>query len=176
VAGLLRHVDHDHPEHDGHHRHVHPRRPADQATVPTPGRFGRRAGHAGQPALDDDYRSADDDAATHDERATDEYAAADDDAPTTTQAGPTPEEQAIAKLNNGADQCYPFPAPIQQGYGQNTITTSGSGPTFVLTVVTHNMDGSTLQTFTWNVDRATLAFTPTNDLAQVASNHCSLLR
>jgi hypothetical protein len=96
--------------------------------------------------------------------------------PTTTQAGPTPEQQAIAKLNQGANQCYPFPAPIQQGYGQDTVSTSGTGPTFVLTVVTHNMDGSTLQTFTWNVDRATLAFTPTNDLAQVASNHCSLLR
>jgi hypothetical protein len=96
--------------------------------------------------------------------------------PTTTQAGPTPEEQAIAKLNNGANQCYPFPLPIQQSYGPNSISTSGTGPTFVLTVVTHNMDGSTLQTFTWNVDRATLAFTPTNDLAQVASNHCSLLR
>jgi hypothetical protein len=94
---------------------------------------------------------------------------------TTTQAGPTPEEQAIAKLNNGANQCYPFPAPIQQGYGQNTVTTSGSGPTFVLTVVTHNQDGSTLQTFTWNVDRATLKFTPTNDLAQAASNYCAAL-
>jgi hypothetical protein len=96
--------------------------------------------------------------------------------PTTTQAGPTPEERAIAKLDQGATQCYPFPAPIQQGYGQNTVTTSGTGPTFVLTVVTHNMDGSPLQTFTWNVDRATLAFTPTNALAQVASNHCALLR
>ncbi len=96
-------------------------------------------------------------------------------ATTTTQAGPTPEEQAIAKLNQGANQCYPFPAPIQQGYGQNTVTTSGSGPTFVLTVVTHNMDGSPLQTFTWNVDRATLKFTPTNDLATVASNYCALL-
>jgi hypothetical protein len=94
---------------------------------------------------------------------------------TTTQAGPTPEEQAIAKLNQGANQCYPFPAPIQQGYGQNTVTTSGTGPTFVLTVVTHNMDGSPLQTFTWNVDRATLKFTPTNDLAQAASNYCALL-
>jgi hypothetical protein len=95
--------------------------------------------------------------------------------PPTTQAGPTPEEQAIAKLNQGANQCYPFPAPIQQGYGQNTVSTSGSGPTFVLTVVTHNMDGSPLQTFTWSVDRATLKFTPTNNLAQVASSYCALL-
>jgi hypothetical protein len=55
------------------------------------------------------------------------------------------------------------------------VSTSGSGPTFGLTVITHNMDGSPLQTFTWNVDRATLKFTPTNDLAQVASNHCALL-
>jgi hypothetical protein len=95
---------------------------------------------------------------------------------TTTQAGPTAEERAIAKLDQGANQCFPFPLPIQQSYGPNTITTSGTGPTFLLTVVTHNMDGSTLQTFTWSVDRATLAFTPTNDLAQVASNHCPQLR
>jgi hypothetical protein len=92
-------------------------------------------------------------------------------------SGPTPEQQAIDKLNNGSQQCYPFPAPIQQGYGDNTVTTGLSDPNqFVLTVVTHNMDGSTLQTFTWSVSRATLTFTPTNDLAQVASDHCALLR
>jgi hypothetical protein len=92
-------------------------------------------------------------------------------------AGPTVEQQAIDKLNAGAQQCFPFPAPIEQGFGQNTITTAPQDAnSFVLTVVTHNQDGSTLQTFTWSVDRSTLAFTPTNDLAQVASNHCAALR
>jgi hypothetical protein len=91
--------------------------------------------------------------------------------------GPTVEQQAIDKLNAGAQQCFPFPAPIQQGFGENTVTTTPQDAnSFVLTVVTHNQDGSTLQTFTWSVDRTTLAFTPTNDLAQVASNHCSALR
>jgi len=97
--------------------------------------------------------------------------------PVTQPAGPSPEQRAIDKLNNGASQCYPFPAPIEQGYGQNTVTAGppGANP-FTLTVVTHNQDGSTLQTFTWSVDRNTLAFTPTNDLAGVASNHCPQLR
>jgi hypothetical protein len=97
--------------------------------------------------------------------------------PTTQPAGPSPEQQAIDKLNNGANQCYPFPAPIEQGYGQNSVTAGppGANP-FTLQVVTHNQDGSPLQTFLWSVDRNTLAFTPTNDLAQAASNHCSALR
>jgi hypothetical protein len=101
--------------------------------------------------------------------------------PPVTQApvpsGPTAEELAIQKLNNGSAQCYPFPAPIEQGYGDNDVSTSLNDPNqFVLTVVTHQQDGSPLQTFTWSVERATLTFTPTNDLAQVASDHCSLLR
>jgi hypothetical protein len=97
--------------------------------------------------------------------------------PVTQPAGPSPEQQAIDKLNNGSNQCYPFPAPIEQGYGQNTVTATPEGANpFTLTVVTHNQDGSTLQTFTWSVDRNTLAFTPTNDLAQAASNHCPQLR
>jgi hypothetical protein len=97
--------------------------------------------------------------------------------PPVTPSGPSPEQQAIDKLNNGAQACFPFPAPIQQGFGQNTVTTGMNDPnTFVLTVVTHNMDGSTLQTFTWSVSRSTLEFTPTNDLAQVASDHCPQLR
>jgi hypothetical protein len=95
--------------------------------------------------------------------------------PTTTQSQLTPEQRAVAILNDAANRCYPFPAPIQQSYGENTVTTSGTGPTFVLTVVTHDMQGAPLQTFTWNVDRATLKFTPTNDLAQAASNFCYLI-
>ncbi len=97
--------------------------------------------------------------------------------PPTQPPGPTPEQRAVDKLIAGSDQCYPFPAPIQQGYGENSISTAPAGANpFTLTVVTHNMNGSTLQTFTWSVNAVTLAFTPTNDLAQVASNHCAGLR
>jgi hypothetical protein len=97
--------------------------------------------------------------------------------PSPTESGPSPEQRAKNKLNRGATQCAPFPAPIEQGSGANSVSTSLADPnTFVLTVVTHNPDGSTLQVFTWSVSRETLTFTPTNDLAQVASDHCSLLR
>ena len=97
--------------------------------------------------------------------------------PPTQPPGPTPEQRAVDKLIAGSEQCYPFPAPIEQGYGQNSISTAPAGANpFTLTVVTHKMDGSTLQTFTWSVNAVTLAFTPTNDLAQAASNHCSALR
>jgi hypothetical protein len=94
-----------------------------------------------------------------------------------TPSGPTPEQQAIAKVNRGAAACYPFPPPIEQGYGQNSVSTGLNDPnTFVLTVVTHKQNGSTLQVFTWSVSRSTLEFTPTNDLAQAASDHCPQLR
>jgi hypothetical protein len=89
--------------------------------------------------------------------------------------GPTAEQQAVSKLKNAAAQCSPFPDPIKQASSQDISTPPGPNPsTFVLQVVDHTTDGDT-QVFTWNVDRATLHFTPTNDLAQVASNHCPQL-
>ncbi len=94
---------------------------------------------------------------------------------TTRPQGPSPEDQAKAKLNQGSQQCRPFPAPIQDSTSINVTTQPGSGNSFVLQAVTQTTSGGT-QTFRWNVDRSTIAFTPINDLAQVASSHCPLLR
>jgi len=96
--------------------------------------------------------------------------------PRTTQPqGPSPEDQAKAKLNQGSTQCRPFPAPIQDSTSINVTTQPGSANSFVLQAVTQTTSGGT-QTFRWNVDRSTIAFTPINELAQAASNHCPLLR
>jgi hypothetical protein len=94
---------------------------------------------------------------------------------TTTQPpGPTPEERAAAKVDQAAQQCYPFPAPIEDSTG-STKSFENTGPeTFVLQVTTNTVDGGT-QVFRWSVNRSTIAFTPINDLAQVASGHCSQL-
>jgi hypothetical protein len=95
--------------------------------------------------------------------------------PPTQPAGPTPEERAEAKLAQGADQCYPFPAPIQDSTGGDVTFEPGSSPdTFVMHVVRY-LNGGGTQVFRWEVNRNTIAFTPINDLAQVASDHCSLL-
>jgi hypothetical protein len=90
--------------------------------------------------------------------------------------GPSPEQQAIDRVQQASQQCYPFPAPIEDSTGANTSTSPGDTSSFfVLTVVTDTVSGGH-QTFVWHVDRATLHFTPQNDLAQVASDHCSLLQ
>jgi hypothetical protein len=94
---------------------------------------------------------------------------------TTRPQGPSPEDQAKAKLNRGSQQCRPFPAPIQDSTSINVTTQPSGGNSFVLQAVTQTTSGGT-QTFRWSVDRSTIAFTPLNDLAQVASSHCSLLR
>jgi hypothetical protein len=88
-------------------------------------------------------------------------------------SGPSAEDQAIARVQQAAQACYPFPAPIEDSTG-SSVSTSPQGSYFVLQVVTDTTSGGH-QTFTWNVDYATLAFTPVDELAQVASNHCSLL-
>jgi hypothetical protein len=94
---------------------------------------------------------------------------------TTQPAGPSPEERAEAKLAQGADQCYPFPLPIQDSTGGDVTFEPGSSPdTFVMHVVRY-LNGGGTQVFRWEVNRNTIAFTPINDLAQVASNHCPAL-
>jgi hypothetical protein len=95
---------------------------------------------------------------------------------TTTQpAGPTPEERAAAKVDQAAQQCYPFPSPIEDSTSSSKSFESGSLPdTFIIQVTTNTVDGGQ-QVFRWEVSANTLAFTPINDLAQVASNHCPLL-
>jgi uncharacterized protein DUF6777 len=97
--------------------------------------------------------------------------------PRTTQPqGPSPEDQAKAKLNQGSQQCRPFPAPIQDSTSIDvTIQQSSAQNSFVLQAVTRTTSGGT-QTFRWNVNRSTIAFSPINELAQAASNHCALLR
>lgn len=90
--------------------------------------------------------------------------------------GPSPEEQAIAIVGRASQECYPFPAPIEDSTGSSNSTEPGSSAnSFVLQVVTQTGSGGT-QVFRWEVDRNTLQFTAVNDLAQVASNHCPLLR
>jgi hypothetical protein len=93
-----------------------------------------------------------------------------------TAPGPSAEDQAAQKVSQASQQCYPFPAPIENSTSSDVSYHPSSSPnSFVIQVVTQTSSGGT-QTFTWSVDRSTLQFTPTNDLAQVASNHCSLLR
>jgi hypothetical protein len=95
--------------------------------------------------------------------------------PPTAPPGPSAEELAIQKVRQAGQQCYPFPLPILDSTGGTESTSPGDTDTFfVLTVVTDTVDGGQ-QTYIWHVDRATLAFSPQNDLAQVASNHCPLL-
>ena len=96
--------------------------------------------------------------------------------PATAPSGPSAEQQAIAKVQQAASQCYPFPAPIEDSNDPpNIFTSPGSDPSsFVLTADGVTVTGNQ-QTFIWHVDRATLEFTPQNELAQVASDHCSLL-
>jgi hypothetical protein len=90
--------------------------------------------------------------------------------------GPSPEDQAIARVNQASTACYPFPAPIEDSTGGSSSTSPGDTSSFfVLTTVTNTVGGGH-QTFVWFVDRATLRFTPQNDLAQAASDHCSLLQ
>ncbi|MGZ6967898.1 MAG: DUF6777 domain-containing protein [Acidimicrobiia bacterium] len=94
---------------------------------------------------------------------------------TTRPAGPSPQDQAAAKVDQASRQCYPFPAPIKDSTGSTKSFEPGSSAdTFVLQVTTQTTDGGT-QVFRWEVNRNTIAFTPLNDLAQVASNHCPLL-
>ena len=98
-------------------------------------------------------------------------------APPTVPQGPTLEEQEQAAANRVAQasqECYPFPAPIEDSTGADTSFGDVTPGSFTITVVTHTTSGGT-QTFIWRVDRASGAFTPVNDLAQVASGHCSLL-
>jgi hypothetical protein len=90
--------------------------------------------------------------------------------------GPTLEQQEQAASNRVAQasqQCYPFPAPIEDSTGATTSFGDVTPTSFTITVVTQTASGT--QTFIWRVDRASGAFTPVNDLAQVASGHCSLL-
>ena len=95
--------------------------------------------------------------------------------PTAPPSGPSPEQQAIDRVQQASQQCYPFPAPIEDSTGGSSSTSPGDTDSFfVLTTVTDTVSGGH-QTFVWFVDRATLHFTPQNDLAQVASDHCSLL-
>jgi hypothetical protein len=97
--------------------------------------------------------------------------------PETTPSGPSAEEQAIAQVQEAATACYPFPAPIEDSNEPpNIFTSPGDDPSyFVLTADGVTVSGNQ-QTFIWHVDRATLAFTPQNELAQIASDHCPLLR
>jgi hypothetical protein len=97
--------------------------------------------------------------------------------PRTTQPqGPSPEDQAKAKLNQGSTQCRPFPAPIEDSTSIDVSTQPSSAPnSFLLQAVTRTTSGGT-QTFQWNVNRSTIAFTPINELARAASVHCPLLR
>jgi hypothetical protein len=96
--------------------------------------------------------------------------------PQTVPSGPSAEEQALAKVQQASSACYPFPAPIEDSNEPpNIFTSPGRDPSyFVLTADGVTVSGNQ-QTFIWHVDRATLAFTPQNGLAQVASDHCALL-
>jgi len=83
--------------------------------------------------------------------------------------GPT-----LAKLERLAKACYPFPG-IQQDVKEQRSTSAGpDAGALVLRVVGTTATGST-QIFTWQVDRRTLAFTPVDELARLASSDCPAL-
>lgn len=89
-----------------------------------------------------------------------------------TRPGPSAEERAknkVLQAGSNSGPCYPFPAPIEPSSNISFTTVNESPSSFVLTATTNSASN---QSFVWAVDRATLAFTPLNDLAQVASNHC----
>jgi len=110
-------------------------------------------------------------------------------APTTTTSGATPstgstttvtgsaatgDRPILAKLEREAKACYPFPG-IQQDVTEQRSTSPGpDAGTLVLRVVGTTATGGT-QIFTWQVDRRTLAFTPIDELARLASSHCPAL-
>jgi len=96
--------------------------------------------------------------------------------PETQPPGPSAEDQAIAKVQEASAACYPFPAPIEDSNEPpNIFTEPGDSTSFVLVANGTTVSGN-FQEFVWRVDRATLAFTPQNSFAQVASDHCPLLR
>jgi hypothetical protein len=95
--------------------------------------------------------------------------------PQTQPAGPTPEQKAINQLNQAGTVCAPFPNPIHQFHGAEgpTATPTNDPNVFLLEVIGHTDVGD--QDFQWHVDRTTGHFTPLNDLARVASDHCPQL-
>jgi hypothetical protein len=95
-------------------------------------------------------------------------------APPTTAAGPTDEQRARSKLDRDASACYPFRDIQQDTLRSITFSAGPDSSSFILTRVGTLSDGST-QTFKWQIDRQTLAFTPLNDLAQRANNDCPAL-
>ena len=115
-------------------------------------------------------------------------------APTTTPTTlPTPPRPSRARPSRPADRCrvhirkrsdrqaqaglgsvLAIPPSIEQAATQDIATLPGSDPSFfVLQVTDHTTNGDT-QVFTWNVDPTETGFTPTNALAQDASNNCPL--
>lgn len=94
--------------------------------------------------------------------------------PPSTSAGPTDDQRALAKLDRDAKACYPF-RDIEQDVSENRTTAPGPDPSsLILRVVGTTASGAT-QTFTWQVDRQTFAFTPLDDLARRANNDCPAL-
>ncbi|MGQ0804294.1 MAG: DUF6777 domain-containing protein [Actinomycetota bacterium] len=92
--------------------------------------------------------------------------------PETEAPGPSPEDEAIAKLDAASQACYPFPLPIEEYTSTTPSTFAGSDPDHFILQVIGNRPGGGTHEFRWSVDRATLQFVPQNDLAQTASNHC----
>jgi hypothetical protein len=77
-------------------------------------------------------------------------------------------------LNQGSQQCRPFPASIQDSTSIDVTTQQSSTPnSFVLQAVTHTTSGGTPTFRRGQIDDRVH---PLNDLAQAGSNHCALLR
>ena len=89
---------------------------------------------------------------------------------------PDAEDEAIAKVQRASSECYPFPAPIEDSNDPPNIFTQPGDSTSFLVVANGTTVSGNFQEFIWRVDRATLAFTPQNNFAQVASDHCPGLR
>lgn len=88
-----------------------------------------------------------------------------------TTAEDTDGRRALEKLSRVGSACYPFKG-LQQDVSDKRTTNPGPDPnTLVLKVVGIAESGGT-QIFTWNVNRQTMAFTPTSPAAQIANNDC----
>jgi hypothetical protein len=95
-------------------------------------------------------------------------------APPPTAAGPTDEQRALAKLDRDARACYPF-RDIEQNVTEQRTTAPGPDPSSLVVRVAGTTASGGTQILTWLVDRQTLVFSPTNELAQRANNDCAAL-
>jgi hypothetical protein len=84
------------------------------------------------------------------------------------------DRRALAKFERLAGTCFPFPG-IEQDVSEERTTSAGPDDSSLIVKVVGTTAGGTTQTFTWQVDRETLVFTPLDELARLVSLDCAAL-